>query len=72
MRRPLACASPFHVGDRYIASRFDAFERCTEFRRMRDRGREAVILDRIVCRECLRREVLDRRGDAPVTAQLFD
>jgi len=71
-RDDLACASPWHQGDRYVASRLDAFERRIEFRRLTDQGRQSVVLDRIVCRACMRAEVEDRRstGDAG-TAPLF-
>jgi hypothetical protein len=57
------CAGPWHQGDRYLATRYDAFERRIEFRRMSDRGREAVVLDRLVCRSCMRAEVQERRAD---------
>lgn len=71
-RRSLVCASPWHEGDRYIASRFDAFERRIEFRRLSDQGREAVILDRIACRGCMAVEVAERRpSDHLDTASLF-
>ena len=70
-RQPLVCASPWHRGDRYIASRVEAFERRIEFRRLTDRGRESVVLDRIVCRRCVGAEVAERRGEAgPKTAPL--
>ena len=71
-RNALACASPWHSGDRYIASRLDAYERRIEFRRLTDQGRQTVVLDRIVCRACMRAEVEDRRptGDHS-TAELF-
>ena len=63
MGRALFCASPWHRGDRYIANRTDALERRIEFRRLTDLGRQSVILDRIVCRSCLREEVIQRRGE---------
>jgi hypothetical protein len=71
-RSAVSCASPWHRGDRFIASRLDAFERRIEFRRLTDQGRQTVVLDRIVCRSRMRAEVEDRRptGDAG-TAQLF-
>jgi hypothetical protein len=71
-RRSLVCASPWHRGDAYIASRLDAFERRIEFRRLTDQGRQTVVLDRIVCRACMRAEAGERRtepGDG--TASLF-
>jgi len=72
MRRAYICASPYHVGDRLIASRRGAFERRIEFRRLGDQGREAVVLDRIVCYACLRAEVAERRDmGGPKTAPLF-
>lgn len=71
-RKSAVCASPWHRGDRYIAARLDAFERRIEFRRLTDRGREAVAMDRIVCRTCMRAEVDDRRQTGNVhTAALF-
>jgi hypothetical protein len=57
----VACASPLHVGDRLV-SRFDAVERRIEFRRLTDQGREAVLLDRLVCKGCMRAELAQRRG----------
>jgi hypothetical protein len=63
------CASWWHVGDRLIIRRFDAFERRIEFRRVTDQGRERVLLDRIVCRDCLRAEVTDRRGSDATQTQ---
>jgi len=72
MGRRIACASPYHAGDRLIPYRFDAFERRIEFRRTTDQGRERVILDRHVCRACLEAEVADRRGGpAEGTPPLF-
>jgi hypothetical protein len=66
------CASPWHQGDRYLATRYDAFERRIEFRRMTDRGRAAVVLDRLVCRSCMRAEVQERRGEGgPGTVPFF-
>jgi hypothetical protein len=70
-RTALACASPWHEGDRYIGVRSDAFERRIEFRRLTDQGREAVVMDRIVCRACLNAEVEDRRGSGVDTGSLF-
>lgn len=61
MRRRPACTSPYHRGD-VLLSRLDAFERRIEFRRLSDQGREATLLDRIVCRACMRREIAERRG----------
>ncbi len=70
-RRP-ACASPYHRGDALL-SRFDAFERRIEFRRLHDQGREATALDRIVCRACMQIEIAERRGGpGPVKAPLFE
>jgi hypothetical protein len=70
-RRP-TCTSPYHRGDALL-SRFDAFERRIEFRRLSDQGRQATLLDRIVCRACMRREIDERRGGAgPSTAALFE
>ena len=71
-REALACASPWHSGDPYIASRLDAFERRIEFRRLTDQGRQSVVLDRIVCRTCMAAEVADRRGNRRIeTGSLF-
>ena len=71
-RESFFCASPWHRGDRYLPSGYDVFERRIEFRRMTDRGRESVILDRLVCRSCLREEVQERRGAGrPDTLPLF-
>ncbi len=73
MRRgSLFCGSPWHEGDRYLATRYDAFERRIEFRRLTDQGRQTVLLDRIVCRACIAAEVEDRRGERIETAPLFD
>jgi hypothetical protein len=47
------CSSPWHTGDRYIASRFDTFERRIEFRRRTDQGRERVLQTGDVCRACM-------------------
>ncbi len=63
MRRTYICGSPYHVGDRLIASRRGAFERRIEFRRLGDQGREAEVLDRIVCHACLTVEVAERRDE---------
>jgi len=72
MARSFVCGSPYHVGDRLIASRSGAFERRIEFRRLSDQGREAVVMDRIVCRACMVAEVAERRGEAgQQTAPLF-
>jgi hypothetical protein len=72
MRRRPACASPYHRGDVLLA-RLDAYERRIEFRRLSDQGREATLLDRIVCRACMRREIAERRGGTgPKTAPLFE
>ncbi len=73
MRRDAyVCASPYHEGDRYLPTRYDAFERRIEFRSKTDQGREAVILDRLVCRACMNAEVQDRRGAVrPDTISLF-
>lgn len=68
-KRP-ACGSPYHRGDALL-SRLDAFERRIEFRRMHDQGREATVLDRIVCRSCMQIEIAERRGSAASTAPLF-
>ncbi len=38
---------------------------------MTDRGRETVLLDRIVCRACMAREVEYRRGERTETVPLF-
>ena len=61
--RPLTvvCGSPLHAGDRLVA-RADAVERRIEFRRLNDAGRASVLLDRLVCRDCMRTEVRERRG----------
>jgi hypothetical protein len=70
-RRP-ACTSPYHRGDALL-SRRDAFERRIEFRRLYDQGREATVLDRIVCRACMQIEIAERRGGTAVsTAPLFE
>jgi len=69
-RRP-ACASPYHRGDPLL-SRLDAFERRIEFRRLFDQGREATLLDRIVCRACMQIEIADRRGPVAPTRPLFE
>ncbi len=69
-RRP-ACASPYHRGDALL-SRYDAFERRIEFRRLSDQGREATALDRIVCRACMQIEIAERRGSGGSTAPLFE
>jgi len=72
MRRRPACTSPYHRGD-VLLSRIAAFERRIEFRRLSDQGREATLLDRIVCRACMRREIDERRGGpGPTTASLFE
>ncbi len=71
-RESLACASPWHRGDRYIASRMDGLERRIEFRRLTDQGRETVLTDRLVCRACMRAEVAERRGGGDAqTESLF-
>ena len=57
----VACASPLHTGDALVA-RADAVERRIEFRRLTDQGRQAVLLDRLVCRTCMRAEIAERRG----------
>jgi hypothetical protein len=71
MARGISCGSPYHVGDRWIPSRLGGFERRIEFRRLTDQGRERVIFDRIVCRNCLLAEAEDRRTSGPDTASLF-
>jgi hypothetical protein len=72
MRRAYICASPYHVGDRLITSRGGAFERRIEFRRLTDQGREAVVIDRLVCHACMTAEVTERRGEGGAkTAPLF-
>jgi hypothetical protein len=60
-RTPPACTSPYHRGDGLL-SRFDAFERRIEFRRLSDQGREATVIDRIGCRACMQIEITERRG----------
>jgi hypothetical protein len=68
----VACASPLHVGDRLV-SRIDAVERRIEYRRLTDQGREAVLLDRLVCKGCMRAELAQRRGaERPENAHLFE
>jgi hypothetical protein len=69
-RRP-ACASPYHRGDALLPSRLDGFERRIEFRRLRDQGREATVLDRIVCRACMRIEIAERRTPRTSTLSLL-
>jgi hypothetical protein len=71
-RESFNCASPYHHGDRYLATRYDAFERRIEFRRKTDQGREVVVLDRLVCRACMNAEVRERRATGkPETQTLF-
>jgi hypothetical protein len=67
--RTFICGSPYHLGDQFIASRLDSFERRIEFRRLKDQGREAVVLDRVVCHACLVAEVTDRRSQADSKTQ---
>lgn len=67
----LVCGSPYHSGDRLIGTRLEAFERRIEFRRLADQGRETVILDRIVCRACMRTETAERRRTKGTALRLF-
>ena len=69
----VACASPLHDGDPLVA-RTDAVERRIEFRRLSDQGRQAVLLDRLVCKTCMRAEIAERRGasHSSQNASLFE
>ncbi len=53
-------------------ARLDAFERRIQFRRVTAQGREAVVLDRVVCWACMVHEIADRCSAPVPTLPLFE